>query len=141
MSSLQAAPAHTIASRPGVFRAFAIVAHVVVVLVLVQAVLAGRGQFNDSFKNWHEMVGNLVLLLALAQFVLLFVAGVGGAMKRALLGTSLLLFVLIIAQLGLGYAGRDHREMQALHLPNGVLVFGLGVANVSLIARARREGT
>jgi hypothetical protein len=43
------------------------------------------------------------------------------------------------AQIGLGYAGRDSGEAAALHLPNGVLIFGIGTFMISLVARARRE--
>jgi hypothetical protein len=127
-------------ARPGLFRAFSIVAHLVALLVLVQAVLAGRGQFvDDDFMTMHEMNGSLVWLLALAQPILLFLADIGGPLKRALLGASILMFVLMTAQIGLGYAGRENGEPAALHLPNGVLIFGLSVANISFIARFRRE--
>lgn len=126
-------------TRPGVFRAFAIAAHLIAILVLVQAILAGRGQFVDrSFIDMHEMTGNLVWLLALAQLILVFVAGIGGAMKRMLTGTSALLFILITLQIGLGYAGRSNTEMAALHVPTGVLIFGLAVYHLVLIARQRR---
>jgi hypothetical protein len=127
--------------RPGAFRAYSIASHLLALLVLVQAVLGGRGQFVDSdFIDLHEILANIVMLVVVAELVLVFVAGITGSLRTPMIVLNVLLAVLMIAQIGLGYAGRDNGEMAALHLPNGVLIFGLTVYNITLIARIRREG-
>ena len=47
------------------------------------------------------------------------------------------LVVLVVAQLGLGYSGRDSAGAAALHVPNGVLIFGITTALVALSANRR----
>jgi TRAP-type uncharacterized transport system fused permease subunit len=111
------------------------------VLVLVQAALAGRF-LNDTAENLrtlHGTLGNLVFLLAIVQLVLVLMAGVHGRTRAALLSMSVTLLVLVAAQVGLGYAGREQALPAALHIPNGVLIFGLLMSNISLGLRARRE--
>ena len=124
------------AARPGMLRAYKAVGHTLGLLVLVQAVLAGRGQFVDpDLLKVHGYVGNAVWLLAVAQVALAFLAGLPARTRGPLLGIGVALVVLVTAQIGLGYAGRDSGQAAALHLPNGVLIFGLGVAGSLLAAR------
>jgi|DewCreStandDraft_5_1066085.scaffolds.fasta_scaffold00789_1 uncharacterized membrane protein len=128
-------------ARPAALRAFTGLIIVMAVLVLVQAALAGRF-LNDTAENLralHGTLGNLVFLLAIVQLVLVLMAGVHGRTRAALLSMSVTLLVLVAAQVGLGYAGREQALPAALHIPNGVLIFGLLMSNISLGLRARRE--
>lgn len=96
------------------------------ILLLVQPVLAGQFLFNgkNDFVDIHEMLGNVIFLTAAGQLVLAFLArrtyGVG------LVGHNAGLLVLILAQIGLGYSGRDSDNSLAYHVPLGVLLFGMG---------------
>lgn len=109
-------------------------AHVLATLVLVQAVIAGRS--NRLFGSWdiavHEIVGNLVFLVALVGLILAVLARQG---RAGIVGAAVLL-VLVTTQVGLGYAGRTSGEAAAWHIPNGVAIFGLAVYNITATRRA-----
>jgi hypothetical protein len=96
------------------------------VLLLVQPILAGQFLYkgHGDLKDVHQMVGYLIFLTAGAQLYLAFLArrtyGVG------LVGHNAGLFVLVIAQIGLGEVGKDHPGQLAYHIPLGVLLFGMG---------------
>lgn len=113
-------------------------------LVLAQAGLAGQflnlNNTNGDIQKIHGYIGNAVFLLVLAQVVLVVLAGVTGSIRTGLLAMTLTLVVLVTAQLGLGYSGRDRDNVAAsLHVPTGVLIFGLAMANISITLRAIRE--
>jgi len=130
-----------IAARPGLLQPLRIVAGVVALLVIVQAVFAGRGQFVDNdMLTLHGQIGNLTFLMVLAQVALAFAAGIRTPVRGAVVGTSVALLVLVVVQIGLGYSGREGGEAAAWHIPNGVLIFGLTMTMMSLLARLRREG-
>lgn len=96
------------------------------VLLLIQPILAGQFLYNDKsgLEGVHEILGNVIFLTAAGQLVLAFLArktyGVG------LVGHNAGLVVLVVAQIGLGYAGRDNEGQLAYHIPLGVLLFGMG---------------
>ena len=120
-------------------RGFRWLAAVTALLVLVQAVLAGRGMFDDpALLETHGFVGNATFVAVLALVVLAFIAGRRGAFGRLELGLSVLLLVLVIAQLGLGYSGRESSAAASWHVPNGVLIFGLTAA--LLVSALPRRG-
>jgi hypothetical protein len=97
-------------------------------LVLLQAFLAGRGWFkNPDFIDIHEVVANVVFLVVLAQAVLAALVARRGQRGWAMFGMNAALVVLVVAQIGLGYAGRESGEAAAWHIPNGVLLFGLSI--------------
>lgn len=113
-------------SNPTFIRAYRIVALITLALVLVQAALAGRGVYIDS--DWfdvHEVVANVISVVAIVQVLLVFRAGFT-SMLHLPRWTSLLV-VLIVAQTGLGYVGRDEPDAAAIHIPMGVLIFGLAM--------------
>lgn len=94
-------------------------------LVMVQAVLAGQGWFVDvDLIRMHGYVGNVVFLLAVAQVVLAYIAG----LRDVTLILAGAIFLLVFGQVGLGYAGRESAMAASLHVPNGVLLFGLTTA-------------
>jgi hypothetical protein len=102
------------------------VAILTAVLLLVQPILAGQFLYNgkNDLEDVHEMLANVIFVTAAGQLVLAFLArrtyGIG------LLGHNATLLVLVVAQIGLGYAGRDNEDQLAYHIPLGVLLFGMG---------------
>jgi hypothetical protein len=64
------------AARPGLARVLRILAPLVSLSVLTQAVFAGQGLFIDTDRiDLHGMLGNATLLLVLVQTGLVFAAG------------------------------------------------------------------
>ena len=95
-------------------------------LLLVQPILAGQFLYNgkNDYVDIHEMLGNLIFLTAAGQLVLAFLAR--KTFGFGLVGHNLGLVTLIVAQIGLGYSGRDNTDSLAYHIPLGVLLFGMG---------------
>ncbi len=116
-------------ARPSLLTPLRIVAALVSVTVFVQAIFAGQGLFIDTDNlDIHGVIGNLTLLLVLAQAGLVVFAGFRGSERVGFLARSLVLVVLVVAQLGLGYSGRDGGTAAALHVPNGVAIMGLAAS-------------
>ena len=129
----------TTVSRPGLLRLHAITVGLTTLAVFIQAVLAGRGQFVDrTFLDIHGYVANALFLLVIAQVALAVLAGISGPLRMPVLGLNVALLILVFSQIGLGYAGRENGTAASLHVPLGVLIFGLTVAAMSLAARVRR---
>jgi type IV secretory pathway VirB2 component (pilin) len=129
------------AARPGVLRAALWAGAILSLLILLQAVLAGRGQFVDrDFIALHGHTGNVVVVVAVVQFGLTLLAGLRGRLRVGLLAMTGLLAGLIVLQTGLGYMGRTLMEAAAWHIANGVLIFGLSVSNISMVLRVLRGG-
>lgn len=127
------------ATKNGGSSVFAISSAIMTVLVLVQAILAGRGWFvNHTFIDIHGGVADLVVLVAIAQAVIAFLAVRKRQASGTLLGLSLAILVLVFIQLGLGYGGRDSGTAASIHVPNGVLIFGLSVTTTVLAWSRRR---
>jgi hypothetical protein len=105
-------------------------AHVLPVLILVQAFLAGRFLFGGWSITVHGVVGNVTFAFAL---VTLFLAL--RARHRPAMTVAVVLVVLLAAQIGLGYSGRESLEAAAWHVPLGVTIFGLAVYQLTLIPR------
>lgn len=122
-----------VTAKSGGRSALAISSAVMTVLVLIQAILAGRGWFiNHTFIDIHAGVADLVVLVAIAQAVFAFRAVRRQQSGRSLLWMSLAILVLVIVQVGLGYGGKDSGTAASIHVPNGVLIFGLSVATTVL---------
>ncbi len=97
---------------------------VTIALVLIQAILAGRGWFRDfDLLKTHGDIGSVTWLVVIAQLVLAYLNR--QTLGRIPLYLGIALVVLVSAQLGLGYSGRDSANAAAWHVPNGVLIFGL----------------
>ena len=111
-------------------------------LVMVQALLAGRGWFVEvGLIEVHGWVGNATFLAAIALLVAAFAAWRRGALGRGVVILSGLLLVLVVAQLGLGYSGRESAAAASWHVPNGVLIFGLSAALLVLASEGGTRGT
>ncbi|MBM3662705.1 MAG: hypothetical protein FJW94_07430 [Actinobacteria bacterium] len=96
----------------------------VVVLILVQAVLAGQSLFEGSSISVHGYVGNGTFAVAvIAAFVAL-----AARVPVWVLSTNALLALLLFFQTGLGYVGRDSALAASWHIPLGVSAFGLAAA-------------
>jgi hypothetical protein len=114
---------------------------VLTALVLVQAILAGRGWFvNYDLIDIHGVMGDITLLAAIVQVAIAGVAMRRQRATRALFGLSLATLVLVFAQLALGYAANESATAASLHIPNGVLIFGLSVA-MTVLAWNRGQTT
>jgi hypothetical protein len=127
MANVATAP-DTSEPRSGVWTALKIIAAITPLLVLLQAVLAGRGLYIDhDYIDIHGGVANGIMLVVLAQAVLAYLAMARGYAGGWLFGGCVALVVLVVAQIGLGYSGRDSANSAAIHIPNGVLILGLSV--------------
>jgi hypothetical protein len=123
------APAETGTTRPSaapgwLYPAYLASTALVVVLVLVQAGIAGQFLFGDADIRLHGYIGNASFALAVIAAALAFFARVPGWLM-------LLSFVLVLAlfsQTGLGYVGRDSTTAAAWHVFLGVTSFGVSVA-------------
>lgn len=92
-------------------------------LILVQAMLAGRALFGTWSITIHGVTGNVTFTVALAVGALAFL---GRAGRTAVL-LAIILAAVLTLQIGLGYLGRETAEAAAWHVPLGVLAFGLAV--------------
>ena len=122
-------------SSPALGRAHRIIAGVMVVLVLLLAVLAGRYlSLGDQVIELHGWIGNGVFVLAVANLGLAVATRPDDGPALALAG---IIALLTFSQVGLGYVGRDTADAAALHVPNGVLLMGLSAYQFAEL-RARR---
>lgn len=111
-------------TRPGALRAYVIVTAVLVLLVLIQAILAGQGlQVNGELIATHGHVGNASFVVGLAAAVLAVLARVPRR-QVILAGISLLL---LFTQTGMGYIGRNSEQVAAWHIALGVVTFAVVV--------------
>ena len=122
---------------------YQIAAGLFTVLVLVQAVLAGRGWFVEfDLIDIHGMVGNMVFLVAVAMVAIARFAMPESSERKTLVIMSGILVLLVVAQIGLGYSATSSdnpsAEAASLHIPNGVLIFGLAAAIDSRVFGRRR---
>lgn len=126
-------PASTssVASRLKLLSGYRSLTHLLGLLILVQAVLAGNSNvlpYDGELDIFiHGMVGNVSFLVATIALVLALVAR---APKGAIIVSGVIV-VLLIAQIGLGYSAESARGAGAWHIPLGVLLFGLSVFQIS----------
>jgi uncharacterized membrane protein len=107
-------------------------AGLIAALILVQALLAGEWLAGKDVIRIHQANGFFIVLLAVVQTGVVAGAVRGSRRTAALLMASLFL-LLVALQLALGLAGYDSvNQARALHIVNGVLLFGLACGNVGL---------
>ena len=126
-----AAPPTT--GRPGLLTAYRVLAGLSVLIVLVQAALAGRHINLGAGIELHGILGNTLFAIAVVMVVLSFLTQTRGVV----VGHAVAFAALCFAQIGLGYVGRETAEAAAWHVPNGVLLMGLAVAHLTLILPGR----
>ena len=132
------------ASKASIVKGYIGCAHALVLLVLLQAVIAGNYE-RFGYGSWsivpHGILGNVSFLLGVAAMVLTIV----GKLPKRLLTIAIALVVLMTAQIGMGYSVENNETLGAWHIPLGVLIFGLAVWQSSVAMhqvgrRARAEG-
>ncbi len=105
------------------------VAALTIAIVLIQAALIGQAlyipQGDASRFTLHGYLGNASFVGAIALTGLLVATTRRGELPRAALTLGIVVAVLMVAQIGLGYAGRGGGWPAALHIPNGVLIAAL----------------
>lgn len=131
--------ARSAAAGGAVLGAYRALAGVAAGLILAQAVLAGQWMFAGGRIDVHGWLGNGTFVVAIGLVGLAFLGRRGGALGGADLALSGLLLLLVVAQLGLGYAGREVAAAASWHVPNGVLLTGITAAILAL-AFAPRGG-
>jgi len=95
-------------------------AALLVVLVAVQAVIAGQHVFGDWGIEAHAAIGNATFSVAILVAAVAFFR----LDSRSLSVVGVVMIVLLSAQIGLGYSARDSEGAAALHIPLGVAAFG-----------------
>jgi hypothetical protein len=117
--------------RSGLRTTYRVLAVASVVVVLVMAALAGHSNrlFGSGDIEVHGFLGELLFAAAVVMVVLAWLTHVRGVV----LGLAVAFAVLCFAQVGLGFVGRDTIEAAAWHIPNGVLIMGVGVAHAVLV--------
>ena len=111
--------------------AFKVATHLLLLLVLVQAVMAGQIVYENELQTEHGILGNISFLLGVAALVLAIVCR---APKTAV-GVAGAVVVLLVVQIALGYSAEDSSGAGAWHIPVGVLIFGLVLWQVTLVRR------
>gem|GEM_PF-1435571 len=112
----------------------------ILLLVLVQAVLAGQFLYAGSGAlSIHRVVAELLPLVSLSLLMVLWMElRNGNSMRKSVVAVSVAVFVLIVIQTGLGFVGRSTPGAAAIHIPLGVVIFGLATQNsLAIWSRAR----
>jgi hypothetical protein len=125
----------TAAPRSGLLLTYRVLAWLSVALVFVMAVLAGHSTrlFGSGDIEVHGFLGEILFAFAVVMVVLAFMTQTRGIV----VAMSVAFAALCFAQVGLGFVGRDTIEAAAWHIPNGVLIMGVGVAQLFLILPGR----
>ena len=127
--------------RPNLAPIFRWLTLVTALLVLLQAVLAGRGLLIDpDLFDVHEIVANLLFVVVVVQLGLAFAIGIPGKLGRRMKGMNAALLVLLVVQIALGYSGPDSREALAWHIPLGVFIFGLAAGIADMAPNILKQG-
>lgn len=101
------------------------------VLVLVQAVIAGRALFGGWSITVHGVLGNVTFAVAVGALVLAMLT------RHRLAATwTAALVVLLTVQIGSGYLGRQSLEAASWHIPLGVATFGVTVYLAAVCSRS-----
>ena len=96
----------------------------IMVLIFAQAAFAGRILFVDhDAVDIHQAVANGLSVLVIVHVALALITRTKWSRRVPVL--TALLAILVIIQTGLGYAGRESADVLAIHVPVGVLTFGV----------------
>lgn len=125
--------------------AFKVVSMLTVVLFLLQSVLAAQGFWRAAVYpdliEVHGIVGNAAFLVVIVQTGLALYGATRNIVPPRLALINIAILGLVVAQIGLGYVGRENAIAVSWHVPNGVLLFGLAVLNATLaVTRLPAEG-
>jgi hypothetical protein len=109
-------------------RWFAALTGVTTLGVFLQAVSAGLFMANRGAKGWvtvHDIVGEVTVVAALATMIVAIVAFRRSA--PVLMGASILLFVMLVAQVAIGKALDAVHGLVAVHVPLALLIFAVTI--------------
>jgi len=95
-------------------------ATLLLVLIGLQAVIAGQHIFGTWGIDVHAALGNAAFSIA----VVLGLIAVAKLDNPPVALLSLVVIILISAQIGLGYSSRNSAAAAAIHIPLGVATFG-----------------
>lgn len=131
---------HAGPQRPNLVSPLKWLAALTAALILLQAILVGRGLYFDfDLIETHGIVGNITFLAVIGLLALTWLTGIPGSLGKRLLIITTVLTVLMVIQIGLGYEGRDSNQAASWHIPIGVLIMGVSVAILSLVHQIRTE--
>jgi heme A synthase len=110
--------------------------------MILQAVLAGLfiSHEEPDARDSHELMANITFLAVAVQLALAFLVRAWSEFRLMYWAAALL--VLVAAQTGLGYASEDNTFPEAVHIPLGVLIFGLALVISTLaVLEGRARGS
>lgn len=118
-------------SKAGLYRGYQALSVLTALLLILQPILIGQ-YFNrdQDYLDVHELVANIVFISVVAQTVVCFLGRSKWGFTTVL--WNVMLITLVVAQIGLGYGGRDSASSREIHMPLGVLIFGLGLITAML---------
>ena len=95
--------------------------------IFIMAMLIGQGVWGGErgLITGHGHLGNALFVLAIVQLVIGIVLYQRKAIPAVLMVLSFTVLVLLFAQAGLGYSGRNNAELISWHVPLGVLIMGV----------------
>ncbi len=91
-----------------------------VLLIAVQALIAGQHLFGGWGIGAHAAFGNAAFAVAALTAAVAFFK----LDSRALRVVGVMMVVLLTGQIGLGYSARESTSAASLHIPLGVTAFG-----------------
>jgi hypothetical protein len=118
---LMPSPATGSTGQRSLLTAYTVVSGALVVSVMVQAAMAGQALFEGFDIEIHGYVGNASFTLGIVGLAL----ALFGRMSKTLTLLAALVLLALFTQTGLGYVGRETTVAASLHVPLGVLTFGL----------------
>jgi hypothetical protein len=120
------------ATTPSVnaLKGFSALVGVTSLAVFVQAITAGEFVSQEHRKGWitaHDIVADVLAVLALATMI--FAIVVLRKSSRPLLIGSIVLFVLVVAQISIGQqiTGNHQDWLIGIHVPLAFIIFGIAI--------------
>ncbi|MES2169682.1 MAG: hypothetical protein V4479_03015 [Actinomycetota bacterium] len=112
------------------FKVFSALVGLTSLAIFVQAIVAGEfvsQKHRDGWINVHDIVANVVAVLALATMIFTIVAL--RKVSRALLVGTIVLLVLVVAQTFIGHQITDGSQdwLIGVHVPLAFIIFALAI--------------
>ncbi|HEY2642871.1 MAG TPA: hypothetical protein VGI56_03870 [Galbitalea sp.] len=115
---------------PSTLRVFSALVGLTSLAIFLQAITAGEfvsQKGRDGWINAHDVIADVVAILALATMIFAIVAL--RKFSRAILIGSIALFVLVVIQTFLGHQITDNHQdwLIGIHVPLAFIIFGIAV--------------